>query len=569
MNMSTLDEVPQELIEQRLRYEALGLSINTGNKIASWLKVLYTFCLIILLPTLLLLSDPLKDNVTYMYQALGIGFRILLASMIIYFISKIAPLLYAAKNDYNKLLSTVGYNDPEKNTKDEVQLVRRKFVIDYIYLISLISVFLSVFVVNNRNNIAFIIGHEVIVFVILVGLILIWKFWLYKDSTKVPFLGGRLLVLSFIPLVTVWGIEIFIEFFSTLSKPRFDFNRLQLTYSLVYPIVFILISVAVLISTKKTKREKLALRKEKDYEITRKSKFIEDKNVLSKAFFKIETTIYKIKSTFRKEMDEQKLEKKLDKKPSYILVQSIWIALILSFIPLSILISWNLFPHDGIFMIVSVITAYVYSMVKYHRYDIDVIGYIEKKAEKEPPLLRKPEISSQLFQSLSLVSVVFIVAIMIVGPIITKGDYSGFNGMIVTAFSWISVILSFPLSIRLMYFLKQGFDETRRKEDTALPLQTLLPILIMELALVIGMFAAHIYVPNFGIQFLANISFYLILLIIFLVLVIPISYILVVPFAKDDKQYQIITIGFYALLFCSIMGSFVWFIFDVIIGQFS
>ncbi|MHA1205118.1 MAG: hypothetical protein ACTSSL_09305 [Candidatus Heimdallarchaeaceae archaeon] len=567
--MSTLDEVPQELIEQRLRYEALGLSINTGNKIASWLKVLYTFCLIILLPTLLLLSDPLKDNVTYMYQALGIGFRILLASMIIYFISKIAPLLYAAKNDYNKLLSTVGYNDPEKNTKDEVQLVRRKFVIDYIYLISLISVFLSVFVVNNRNNIAFIIGHEVIVFVILVGLILIWKFWLYKDSTKVPFLGGRLLVLSFIPLVTVWGIEIFIEFFSTLSKPRFDFNRLQLTYSLVYPIVFILISVAVLISTKKTKREKLALRKEKDYEITRKSKFIEDKNVLSKAFFKIETTIYKIKSTFRKEMDEQKLEKKLDKKPSYILVQSIWIALILSFIPLSILISWNLFPHDGIFMIVSVITAYVYSMVKYHRYDIDVIGYIEKKAEKEPPLLRKPEISSQLFQSLSLVSVVFIVAIMIVGPIITKGDYSGFNGMIVTAFSWISVILSFPLSIRLMYFLKQGFDETRRKEDTALPLQTLLPILIMELALVIGMFAAHIYVPNFGIQFLANISFYLILLIIFLVLVIPISYILVVPFAKDDKQYQIITIGFYALLFCSIMGSFVWFIFDVIIGQFS
>ncbi|UJG41654.1 MAG: hypothetical protein K9W45_04105 [Candidatus Heimdallarchaeum aukensis] len=567
--MSTLDEVPQELIEQRLRYEALGLSINTGNKIASWLKVLYTFCLIILLPTLLLLSDPLKDNVTYMYQALGIGFRILLASMIIYFISKIAPLLYAAKNDYNKLLSTVGYNDPEKNTKDEVQLVRRKFVIDYIYLISLISVLLSVFVVNNRNNIAFIIGHEVIVFVILVGLILIWKFWLYKDSTKVPFLGGRLLVLSFIPLVTVWGIEIFIEFFSTLSKPRFDFNRLQLTYSLVYPIVFILISVAVLISTKKTKREKLALRKEKDYEITRKSKFIEDKNVLSKAFFKIETTIYKIKSTFRKEMDEQKLEKKLDKKPSYILVQSIWIALILSFIPLSILISWNLFPHDGIFMIVSVITAYVYSMVKYHRYDIDVIGYIEKKAEKEPPLLRKPEISSQLFQSLSLVSVVFIVAIMIVGPIITKGDYSGFNGMIVTAFSWISVILSFPLSIRLMYFLKQGFDETRRKEDTALPLQTLLPILIMELALVIGMFAAHIYVPNFGIQFLANISFYLILLIIFLVLVIPISYILVVPFAKDDKQYQIITIGFYALLFCSIMGSFVWFIFDVIIGQFS
>lgn len=567
--MSTLDEVPQELIEQRLRYEALGVSINTGNKIASWLKVLYTFCLVLLLPTVLLLSDPLKDSVTYMYQALGFGFRILLASMVIYFISKIAPLLYAAKNDYNKLLSIVGYNDPEKNTKDEVQLVRRKFVIDYIYLIALISILLSVFVVNNRNNVAFIIGHEVIIFVILVGLILIWKFWMHKDSAKVPFLGGRLLVLSFIPLVTVWGVEIFIEFFTILSKPRFDFNRLQLTYSLVYPIAFILISIAVLITTKKTKREKLALRKEKDYELSRKSKFIEDKNVFNKLLFKIETTIYTIKSLFQKEVDEAKLEKKLDKKPSYILVQSIWMSLILSFIPLSFMISWNLFPHDGIFMIVSLVTAYVYSMIKYHRYDIDVIGYIEKKSEKEPPALRKPEIASQLFQSLSLVSVVFIVAIMIVGPIITKGDYSGFNGMIVTAFSWISVILSFPLSIRLLYFLNKGFDETRKKSDTALPLQTLVPILIMELALVVGMFVAHLYVPNFGIEFLANISFYLILLIIFLVLVIPISYVIVVPYVKDDKQYRLVTIGFYALLFLSIMGSFVWFIFDVVVGQFS
>ena len=167
---------------------------------------------------------------------------------------------------------------------------------------------------------------------------------MHKDSAKVPFLGGRLLVLSFIPLVTVWGVEIFIEFFTILSKPRFDFNRLQLTYSLVYPIAFILISIAVLITTKKTKREKLALRKEKDYELSRKSKFIEDKNVFNKLLFKIETTIYTIKSLFQKEVDEAKLEKKLDKKPSYILVQSIWMSLILSFIPLSFMISWNF--HD-------------------------------------------------------------------------------------------------------------------------------------------------------------------------------------------------------------------------------
>ncbi|MHA1305008.1 MAG: hypothetical protein ACTSPI_15025, partial [Candidatus Heimdallarchaeaceae archaeon] len=156
-----------------------------------------------------------------------------------------------------------------------------------------------------------------------------------------------------------------------------------------------------------------------------------------------------------------------------------------------------------------------------------------------------------------------------IGPVVTKGNYEGFNGMVVIGFTWVSVLLAIPLSIRLLYYIKQGLDENRERKNVHLILQSAIPLLIVALSLFIGMFITHIYVSSFGIQFLTMISFYLLAIIIGLILIIPLGYILIAPRLKDDHQYKLFNIGTFGFLFVCIAATFIWFIFDVIIGYFA
>ncbi len=570
MSSTSLDHVPQEIIEQRKRFEALGLSINKGNKMASWLKVLYVFALIILIPTVLLLNNPLKDFTAFMFQAIAYGFRILIAAMTILLTSRMAREIYAAKNDFEKKLSTIGYNDPEKNTKEEISLLRRKFIYSLIFQVSIIAGSLGIFLVSNRTNVSYIAGSEVILFVIIVSAALTWRFWVKKGDESSPRLGGRLLVLQFLPAVFLWGVELILEFFSVLAQPNFDYNILQLTYSTAYPVIFIFIFLAVAITTKKTKREKIKMQTEKEQEIARRSKFIEDKNFLNKIQFKVEYFWNQLlKSLKIKRKPKIVKEENLDKKPSLVLVRSIWIALFITVIPMAFLISWNLFPHDGLLIFISLIVAYEYSMMKYDRYKIDAIGLVHLNTEKEPPKLRKPELSNYLNQSLMLVTIVFITIALIVGPAITKGNYEGYNGMIIISFTWVSVILAIPLSIRLLYYIKQGFDENREPQNIKLMTMSLIPILIIEVSLVLGMFGANIFLNSLGLTFISPAALYLLGAIIGVAFILPSVYIFVAPRMKTDKSYKIYTITTFVLQFLVISALFVWFIFDVVLRFFG
>ena len=199
--MTSAEGTSSTVIRQRKRYEKLGFALNKAGSIKTWLKVLFATTLILGLPTLPLLTDPLKDGTTTLYHVVIFGFRILIIAMILFLTLKITPQMYTAKNDLDIKIEEIGYKDANTNTKEERQLVNRNLIFTAMKIIVLVASGLGMFLVGSRDNYGYIIGQEIIYVILVVGLGLTYKFWISKDPDYSPKLGGRNLVLVFLPLL--------------------------------------------------------------------------------------------------------------------------------------------------------------------------------------------------------------------------------------------------------------------------------------------------------------------------------------------------------------------------------
>ncbi|MHA2309115.1 MAG: hypothetical protein ACXABJ_07550 [Candidatus Heimdallarchaeaceae archaeon] len=157
--MTTAEGIPSTIIRERKRYEKLGFALNKAASIRTWLKVLFAITLILGLPTLPLLSDPLKDATTTLYQVVIFGFRVLLIAMILFLAQKITPQMYTAKNDLDIKLEEIGFKDPNTNTMEENRIINRNVVFTVMKMIILIASAIGLFLVGSRDNYGYIISH--------------------------------------------------------------------------------------------------------------------------------------------------------------------------------------------------------------------------------------------------------------------------------------------------------------------------------------------------------------------------------------------------------------------------
>ncbi|MHA1514613.1 MAG: hypothetical protein ACTSPF_03660, partial [Candidatus Heimdallarchaeaceae archaeon] len=160
--MSNSDSIKDNLVLQRKRYEALGASLNRSSGMKSAFKVLFATTLIFGLPTVILLSNPLKDNVTIVYQMIIFGSRILIIAMCLLLFSRITSEIYTAKNDSDKKMAELGYKDAKTNTKEERVLLTRTTVYTILKLLVFLATFFGLFLFSSRDNYGYIIGQQVI-----------------------------------------------------------------------------------------------------------------------------------------------------------------------------------------------------------------------------------------------------------------------------------------------------------------------------------------------------------------------------------------------------------------------
>ena len=164
--MSNLDTSDESLILQRKRYEALGAALNKSSSMKSWFKVLFATTLIFGIPTIILLSDPLKDTLTIVYQMVIFGFRIVIIAMCILLFSRMTTKLYTAKNDSDKKLEEIGYKDAKTNTKEEKTFLTRNVVYTFLKVLIFISTAFGIFLVSSRDNYGYIIGQQALYLVV-------------------------------------------------------------------------------------------------------------------------------------------------------------------------------------------------------------------------------------------------------------------------------------------------------------------------------------------------------------------------------------------------------------------
>ena len=113
-------------------------------------------------------------------------------------------------------------------------------------------------------------------------------------------MGGRILVLTFVPSMFIWSLEIMVGLFSVLGETNFPFNTQQISWSITYPLIFAFLFAAVLYTTRKTKREKLLLQDDRLAEFKRRETFIYEKNWIKRLNFKTKTFLDNIRYKFSK-----------------------------------------------------------------------------------------------------------------------------------------------------------------------------------------------------------------------------------------------------------------------------
>ena len=564
--MTSDESIPAAVLRQRRRYEALGVALNKSSGMKSWFKVLFILALVSGIPAIILLRDPLKDGLTTAYQMIIIGSRIFIIIITLFLLMKIMPEVYTAKNDFDMKLQEVGYKDSKTNTKEEKQFVYRKLIFTVLKIVILVTSFFGLFLTGSRDNYGFIIGNQILYLLVIVGFLLTLKFWFSSGPENSPRMGGRSIIQVLIPGAVLWGLEVFIEFFTFLSEPRFHFNTLQISWGIMYPFMLLFILIAVIYTSKKTVRERMLLQEAKELEFKRKESFIDDKKFYSRAFFGFQTRWNEFNQIFRKK-DTEKV-KNIDKKPNEKVVKVIWISLFATFIPFVFILPWNFFPHDGIVIFGALMVAYQYSMIKYQRLEIEVISEPERDESITPTEIRKPEFISGTLRWILIPMILFMIAVYLIGGVITSGILTRNNEMLLLSFTWISVLIVIPLSIQITANIKNSADENRTKENVGMHRNSLVLILILELVLIVGSIVGNIVGKVLNVEIIPLTTILMQATIAGVLVVIPIIYQFVIP-KLNDQNYKIFNIGTFVVVALADAGIFVWFIFNIILRFFS
>lgn len=554
-SMTSAEGIPTTIIKQRKRYEKLGTALNKAGSIRTWLKVLFATTLILGLPTLPLLTDPLKDGTTTLYHVIIFGFRVLLIAMILFLTIKITPEIFTAKNDMNIKLEEIGFKDPNTNTKEELQIVNRNVVFTVMKFLILIASGIGLFLVGSRDNYGYIIGQEIIYLVLVFGLALTFKFWYHKEPNYSPRMGGRNLVLVFLPLLYLLSLEIIFDFFSVLDEPRFHYNTLQITWGLMYPFMFIFILIAVLISTKKTIREKVTLQDARLAEFRRRESLLEDKGFVAQFRYSTKTSWNRFTQVFFRRESAEKRD--LDKKPNEILVKSIWISLFIVFIPFGLILPWNLFPHDGLLVLAALVIGYQYSMLKYDREEIDVLSEPQKNEEIEPLAIRTNSLATNTTRLILLPLIVFIIVQYLMSGVLA-------NPFVTLGFTWISLLLVIPISIQLITYINANTKENRTNENLKMHRFLTVVLAVIELILLMGSIAGRYMGRTMGVSyFIPVIAIIMQAFLLFVLLIVPIIYQYILP-KLNEKQFKIVRNCLYILIALLNVVIIVWFIVDIL-----
>ncbi|MHA1687118.1 MAG: hypothetical protein ACTSYD_12065 [Candidatus Heimdallarchaeaceae archaeon] len=562
--MSSLDSVPSHIVAQRKKFEIMGATLNRGESLRSWFKALLIVSLIFGIPTIPLLADVLKDQIIYIYQALIFGFRFLLLVFLFHWTSKITSYITGAKNDFELKLRAIGYQNKATNTKDEIRLARYNFIYRFMQFLISLDIILGLFMLSGRTNYGYIVGQMVIYGIVIVLLLTTIKFWFTKGSPDSPRMGGKVLVQMFIPTMFAFCVELMLDFFFVASEPNFHHNVLQLGWGLVYPFAFLFILIAVQITTKKTKRERLKLEQAWLAEYQKKQRFIHERNFFVRMFVIFQSYWHQFLSLFRK--IPEKTEKDLDKKPSEALVKSIWISLFVTIIPIGFLVPWIMFPYDGIMLVIALITAYVYSMTKYERYKLDVLTEVEQTLT-ETTEIRTIQFSNKIFYSVSIPTLVFIFAQLVFNGILTKGLYDEYKMMVIRGFTWIALLASIPISIQMVYLITKATDENREKGNLKLFVSINLLFLGITSLVLIGTIISYLVALKLDIAFVILKSVWMYILLMWTTNILPLLYLVIVP-KLNEQRYKIAKIGYIILMVLTDLGILLWFLFDILITHF-
>ncbi len=564
--MTASESDSEVIIQQRKRFEALGSSINKADTMASWLKVLVAITLIFGLPTVALLADPAKDSTIIMLEIIIFAFRILIIAMILYLTSKITRAIYTASNDFDKKIAEVGFKVPNTNSLEEKKLMNNKIIYTIISTIVILASFLGVFLVGSRFVAPYIIGQLIVYIIIVVCLVITFKFWYGKNSEESSRMGGRKLIQIFIPIFFFLAIEIIIDFFSILSEARFRINALQLSWGIIYPFLFLFLLIAILVTTKKTPREKLSLQEAKVADFKRRETHIQDKNKIKQAFFSMKVSWNK----FTKKTDPSVAPKKenLDKKPSKILVQSIWITLFVTVIPFALIAPWSLFPHDGLLFIGALMISYQYSMIKFERYEIDVISEPKKDESIKPTEIRQSAMLNNAVIMLLLPTLIFITIQYLISGVIIGDTLTESTEMVVMGFTWVSALIVLPISFQLFFKIKGSTDINRSDENISMFRRGLLQVLILELILVLCSIGGHFMASSFvSYDYIQWLAMGLQLTFVVALIILPLAFLYVVP-KLSDQGYKIAKVSTIATIFIINIAILALFIVDIIVGYF-
>lgn len=541
--MKTVDTSKDALISQRKRFEALGNALKKASSMTSWFKVMFACTLIFGIPTLILLSNPLKDSTTFTIEFLVFGSRILMIALALFLLARITPQIYTAKNDFKMKFEEVGYQQADSNTKEEQKFVLKNMFYSILKILVFIAAGFGLFLISSRVNYGYIIGQQALYLAVLVILAMTFTFWSNSKPDYSPRLGGRLIVLSFVPATYFWTLEIIIGFFRIISEPNLRYNYTQSSYGFVYPFVFLFLVIVVLITTKKTIREKTTLQEAREEEFQRVSTFIEEKNFLRRAKYKYDIWWNQL----TQKISPKSKDRDIDKKPNIILVNSLWISLFVTVLIFAFVIPWNMFPQDAMLFVSVLMISFQYSMIKYERDEIEVLSEPVRNEEIEPPSIRTKELPVVSLRIILLPTVIFIIAQYIMSGVLSSGLFTTDNKMTIMLFTWISALIVVPTSLQLIFLISKNMKTNRELKNVKMYLTSFIYLLGFELLLyiitVISLFAALQY--NF--QLIDPSALILQAVIVLVMLIIPIAFILI-SLKVDDKGFRILRICTWVLI---------------------
>ncbi|MHA1203161.1 MAG: hypothetical protein ACTSQ4_11670, partial [Candidatus Heimdallarchaeaceae archaeon] len=533
----------EALIRQRMMFEALGNALKRASSMSTMFKVMFAVTLIFGLPTLILLSNPLKDGTTFGIQLLVYGTRVLLVALAFYLLARVTPELYTAKNDMKMKIEEIGYRQADANSNEEKNLLVRNILYSILKILIFIASGFGLFLISSRVNYGYIIGQQAIYFAVVVLLIATIRFWNSSKPDYSPRLGGRLLVLVFVPATYFWAFEIIINFFSVVTESNIRYNYTQSSFGFAYPFVFLFLVIAVKLTTRKTIREKTALQKARETEFKRVSTFIEEKGVFRKIKYKFDTWWNKVSQ----KLSSKSKQENLDKKPNLTLLSSVWIALFFSVIAVAFMVPWNIFPQDAMLFVSVLMISYQFSMIKYEREEIEVISEPERNEEITPPTIRTNELSKVSLRLILLPTIIFIITQYIMSGILSEGILNADNRMLILLFTWIAVLIVVPTSIQMIYLLAKDLKNNREFKNFKMYFTFFIYILVFELILLVITLVSYFVSFQINFQFIDTTALILQAIIVFVMVILPVVFMLITT-KVNDKGYKILQICTWVLI---------------------